>query len=277
MNNEISKQIAKSVAYVRSRSDIKPKLGLVLGSGLGQLVELVSHPVKIPYSDIPHFAVSSVQGHAGQLVLGTMADLPVVIMQGRLHAYEGHSLEQVVHPIRVMNELGVRAAVLTNAAGGLKLKMKPGDFMLIDDQINLTGVNPLCGPNWDKGPRFVDMTKPYDPLLTKAMKKAFDLAKCKTHRGVYVGVMGPTYETAAEIKYFARIGGGAVGMSTVFETIAARHMGLRVVGVSCITNLGTGLSKKKLDHDDVKKVAGQVETKFAKAIFNFINEYKKLK
>lgn len=267
----IQSQIDDSVKCVREiLGTNRPHLGIVLGSGLGSVADLVENPKRIAYREIPHFVQSSVQGHAGQLLLGTIAQTPVVIMQGRLHAYEGLTPAQVIHPIRVMAALGIQSCLLTNAAGGLSAKMRPGDFMIIEDHINLTGMNPLVGPNFDKGPRFVDMTEVYDSKLSKLLAKSMVQGKCKVHRGTYVGVMGPTYETAAEIKFFAKIGGGAVGMSTVFEAIALRHLGIATTAVSCITNLGTGLSKKKLDHDDVKAVATKVETKLAKSVAAFV-------
>lgn len=179
-----------------------------------------------------------------------------------------------MYPVRTLAALGVKSLVVTNSAGGLKKTMRPGDFMIIRDHINLTGENPLRGPNWPRGPRFVDMTEPYDKKLCDVLKSCLKKEKAKVHDGVYVGVMGPTYETAAEIRFFAMAGGSAVGMSTVADVIAARHAGLRVAGVSCITNLGTGLSKNKLSHDEVKDVANQVEKKFSKALAAFAKAYK---
>jgi purine-nucleoside phosphorylase len=209
------------------------------------------------------------------MILGELEGIPVVVMQGRLHAYEGLSLQQVIYPVRTLATLGIKTLVVTNAAGGLKKTMKPGDFMVIRDHINLIGENPLRGPNWSGGPRFVDMTAPYDKALSDILAQSLKSEKVRAHNGVYIGVMGPSYETAAEIKYYAQIGGGSVGMSTVAEVIAARHAGLRVVGLSCITNLGTGLSKVKLSHHEVKEVANQVETKFTRALLTFVRKAKK--
>lgn len=265
----IDKQLQETTAYIQSRTKIKPAMAFVLGSGLSGFAKNVKVDCKIPFGDLPHFFGSTVEGHPGQLVLGHLEGLPVAVMLGRLHAYEGLSFPQVIYPVRTLASLGAKAVFLTNAAGGLSSKMRPGDFMLIRDHINFTGDNPLRGPNWNRGQRFVDMTEPYDPHLSKLLKTALTKEKVRHHAGVYVGVLGPTYETAAEIRFYAKIGGHAVGMSTVAETIAARHAGLRVVGMSCITNLGTGLSKKKLNHDEVKEVAEMVEDKFNRTLLHF--------
>lgn len=268
------KQIAESKEFIFSKTRLRPKLGFVLGSGLSGFGKMVQVDAEIPFGQIPHFAVSSVEGHPGKLLIGTLEDVPVAVMMGRLHAYEGLSFEKVIFPVRTLAALGVKTLVVTNAAGGLSLKMKPGDFMIIKDHINLTGDNPLRGPNLPIGPRFVDMTEPYDKKLAALLKDCLKKEKARIHDGVYIGVLGPTYETAAEIKFYMKIGGGAVGMSTVAEVIAARHAGLQVVGLSCITNLGTGLSKVKLDHADVKDVAQMVETKFARALVKFTSKVK---
>lgn len=266
---KVDAELKETVQFIKSRSKMNPRLGYVLGSGLGHFASLVEKPVSIPFHEIPHFAATSVAGHAGELVLGHLHGQPVAILKGRLHAYEGHDFKKVIFPVRTLAALGVKTLVVTNSAGGLKKTMRPGDFLIIRDHINLTGENPLRGPNWARGPRFVDMTEPYDKKLSDLLKKCLKKEKARVHDGVYVGVMGPTYETAAEIRFFAMIGGGSVGMSTVSDVIAARHAGLRVVGVSCITNLGTGLSKSKLSHDEVKDVANQVEKKFSKALAEF--------
>ena len=270
----IEKQLQESAHYLKSKTKLQPRLGFVLGSGLSGFAKKVAIDVEIPFAQIPHFAVSSVEGHPGKLVIGTLAGTPVAVLMGRLHAYEGLTFQQVVFPVRTLAALGVQTLVLTNAAGGLNGKMRPGDFMVIKDQINFTGDSPLRGPNLSTGPRFVDMTEPVDSSLRRALKAALKSVKARTHEGVYVGVLGPTYETAAEIKMFAKWGGGAVGMSTVAEVIAARHAGLRVAGLSCITNLGTGLSKHKLSHADVKETAAKVEDKFNRALLLFTERIK---
>jgi purine-nucleoside phosphorylase len=261
--------LQETLKFIRDKTHRAPKLGFVLGSGLGQFAESVKNPVKIPFSQLPHFATASVEGHSGYLVLGTLEGKEVAILQGRLHAYEGYDFEQVIYPVRTLASLGVQDLVVTNAAGGLKRTMRPGDFMVLKDHINLTGANPLRGPNWKGGPRFLDMTEPYDKKMRELIKSCLKREKARVSEGIYVGVMGPTYETAAEISFYAKIGGSAVGMSTVADVIAARHAGLRVVGLSCITNLGTGLSRSKLSHEDVKKVAQRVEKTFTNALLSF--------
>lgn len=272
----IEKQLQETLAFINSKAKIAPRLGFVLGSGLASFADQVQAVATIPFRDIPHFASTTVEGHPGRLVLGHLEGLPVAVLQGRLHAYEGLSFDKVMYPVRTLAALGIKTLVVTNAAGGLRSKMRPGDFMIIRDHINLCGENPLRGPNWDYGPRFVDMTNAYDPQLSKILKTAFVKEKARVHEGVYIGVMGPTFETAAEIKFYGKIGGGSVGMSTVSEVIAARHAEIKVCGVSCITNLGTGLSKTKLSHDDVKNVAGKVELKFAKSLALFVKKAKNI-
>ncbi len=272
----IDKKLEETLNFLNKRASLKPTLGIILGSGLSSFAKSVTAVAEVPFKDIPHFAPSGVEGHPGKLVLGTLEGVQVAVMQGRLHAYEGHSFEQVMYPARTMFALGVKTLMVTNAAGGLKAAMKPGDFMVINDHINLTGDNPLKGPNWSYGPRFVDMTAPYDPELSKILKQSLKKEKARVREGVYVAVMGPTYETAAEIKFFAKIGGDAVGMSTLAEVVAARHAGVKVVGLSCITNLGTGLSKVKLSHEEVKDVAERVEVPFTAAMMSFVKKAKPL-
>jgi purine-nucleoside phosphorylase len=270
----IEKQLAESKEFLMRKSKLRPKLGFVLGSGLSGFGKHVDIDVEIPFGDIPHFAVSSVEGHPGRLLLGHVAGVPAAVMMGRLHAYEGLTFQQVVFPVRTLAALGVKTLVVTNAAGALSTKMKPGDFMVIRDHINLTGDDPLRGHNVAIGPRFVDMTEPYDKKLAEALNASLKKEKVRAHNGVYIGVLGPAYETAAEIKFFAKLGGGAVGMSTVAEVIAARHAGLRVVGLSCITNLGTGLTKAVLKHEDVKVVANKMEDRFTRTLLTFVSKIK---
>ena len=272
----IDAKLKETKAFLTKNRDFQPpRLGFVLGSGLSGFAKKIKTTAEIPFQDIPHFARSTVSGHPGKLILGTLEGLPVAVLQGRLHAYEGLTMEQVIYPVRTLATLGVKTLIVTNAAGGLKKTMRAGDFMVIRDHINLTGENPLRGENWPGGPRFVDMTEPYDPVLSRILEESLKKAKVRAHKGVYIGVMGPSYETAAEIKYYASIGGGSVGMSTVSEVIAARHAGLKVAGLSCITNLGTGLSKTKLNHEEVKEVAALVEEKFARALMTFVVGAKK--
>lgn len=270
----IDRQLEETISYIKKRSTIKPTLGFVLGSGLGAFANEVNAAAEISFKDLPHFCPVTVEGHSGKMVLGTLKGVPVVVLQGRLHAYEGLDWDQVIYPTRTLAALGVKTVVVTNAAGGLKKQMRAGDFMVIKDIINLTGDNPLRGPNWNFGPRFVDMTEPFDLKMSRVLKSALKKQTPRVHEGVYIGVMGPTYETAAEIKFYGMMGGGSVGMSTVAEVIAARHAGMKVVGLSCITNLGTGLSKTKLSHEEVKEVAQKVEGKFAKALVEFTAKIK---
>ena len=214
----------------------KPSLGIVLGSGLGRLADNISDPVVIPYRDLPGFPVSTATGHKGNFIIGELGGKTVIAMQGRIHYYEGYSMEKVVLPIRVMIGIGIRTLIVSNAAGGTNLNYRVGDLMIIKDHINLLP-NPLIGPNLDDfGPRFPDMTRPYDPSLIKLALKLAEQEGIALHQGVYVGGTGPSYETPAEYKYFRLIGGDAVGMSTIPEVIAARHAGIPVFGISVITN-----------------------------------------
>jgi purine-nucleoside phosphorylase len=259
----IYENLHEAVAFIRSKNPLKPKVGIILGSGMGAVAEAVKSEVVLDYSAIPYFGVTSVEGHRGKLVLGHLEGVPVVMLQGRLHLYEGYSMAQVVFPTRVLAMLGIEALVVTNAAGGLSKKMRPGDFMAITDHINLMGDNPLKGKNIDQmGPRFPDMTEAYDLELLKVAKSAAKKSNLRMSSGVYVGVPGPTYETPAEVRYLQKIGGHAVGMSTVPEVIAANHFGIRVCGISCITNAAAGISKQKLNHKEVTDVAKLVEKQF---------------
>jgi purine-nucleoside phosphorylase len=272
------KALSETKDFFARKVKTAPPLAFVLGSGLSAFGEKISVEHSFSFSDIPHFCPSTVEGHPGKVLFGKLEGVPVVVLQGRLHAYEGLSFQQVVHPIRALALLGIKDVVMTNAAGGLKKTMKPGEFMVITDHINLTGNNPLIGENLPElGPRFVDMSAPYDKKLTQILAQSLTAKKIRHSKGVYCGVLGPTYETASEVRYLGKIGGGAVGMSTVAEVIAANHAGLRVAGLSCITNPGTGLSKVKLTHEDVKEVAQRVEKNFAAALVEFTKRYKKIK
>ncbi|MCB0386578.1 MAG: purine-nucleoside phosphorylase, partial [Bdellovibrionales bacterium] len=223
------------------------------------------------FSDLPHFPPPTVDGHPGKLLLGRLGETPVAVLQGRIHYYEGHSPEDVVLPTRVLAGLGVETLILTNAAGGLNPKMKPGDFMVLNDHINLMGYNPLRGKNIEEwGPRFPDMSEVYDLDLRRKLITLLNQLGVSFHEGVYCGVSGPTYETPAEVRYLGKIGGGAVGMSTVSEALAARHMGLKVVGISCITNLAAGISPHPLTHEEVKETAKMVEAQFSQFLRSFV-------
>jgi purine-nucleoside phosphorylase len=255
--------LSESVKHIRSHCSLKPRIGVILGSGLGNFADSVSQEWSQEYAQIPHFGSTSVEGHKGALIIGKLSEVPVALLQGRLHLYEGHSMTQVVFPTRTLALLGIEALIVTNAAGGTARGMKPGDFMVIADHINLMGDNPLRGKNMDQvGPRFPDMTEAYDVNFQKIAVKIGKKLKVRVRSGVYAGVLGPTYETPAEVRYLQKIGTDAVGMSTVPEVIAANHFGLRVCGVSCITNLAAGISKERLSHDEVTTTAKAVEPKF---------------
>jgi purine-nucleoside phosphorylase len=234
-------------------------VGLVLGSGLGAFAKTLDEPSAIPYRQIPHFPASGVSGHQGELVVGRSSGVPVAVLAGRAHYYEGHSLESVVFPVRVLGRLGVKILIVTNAAGSVNVNYRPGELMVIDDHVNLIG-NPLLGPNEESlGPRFPDMSDVYDARLREAAEKACWSAGVTVRKGVYAAMTGPSYETPAEIRMLRAMGADAVGMSTAPEVVAARHMGLRVLGISCITNMAAGVSKKKLDHREVLEVGEKVK------------------
>lgn len=256
---------AKEAAeFIKSKSSHSPKVGLVLGSGLGVYADKIENQEVIDYGDIPHFHKTSVVGHAGKLILGTVQGVNVVAFQGRFHAYEGHDLETVCLPVRVMKALGCEMVILTNASGGINPNYVPGDLVAITDHLNMTGRNPLVGKNDDElGPRFPDMTETYNIEMRLLAKKAASEMGVDLKDGIYTGVMGPTYETPAEIQMYKKLGGDLVGMSTVPEAIAAHHAGLKVLGIACVTNLAAGISKEKLDHADVKEVANKAIAKFS--------------
>ncbi|MDX9731211.1 MAG: purine-nucleoside phosphorylase [Bdellovibrionales bacterium] len=273
-SRSVVESLEASVSYIRSicpPTKLKPRIAIVLGSGLGSFVNQVEIEAAIPYTDIPGFIPPSVEGHKGRLILGHVKGTPVAVLQGRVHFYEGHSMVTVVHPVRTAALLGCEIVMLTNSAGGLDPSMKPGDFMVIDDHINLMGDNPLKGPNIEAfGPRFPDMTEAYDRKLSEKMSTVLTALGTEFFRGIYCGVSGPTYETPSEVRYLQLLGGKAVGMSTVPETIAANHLGLRVCALSCITNLAAGLSRNKLSHEEVTETARAVEEKFGRFLADFI-------
>jgi purine-nucleoside phosphorylase len=245
-----------------------PVVGLVLGSGLGAFAEKLENRIAIPYEEIPHFPVpSGVVGHAGELVLGDVDRTPVAVLSGRVHYYEGRPMTDVVFPARVLARMGIGAVVLTNAAGGIRRSFKPGDLMLITDHINAFGANPLLGPNEDSlGPRFPDMSRVYDPALRKLAKETARRLRIPLREGVYLGNTGPSYETPAEIRAYAAIGADAVGMSTVPEAIALRHAGVRVLGISTITNMAAGILAKPLDHSEVLATTRRVGARFVRLL-----------
>ena len=256
-------RLEEAVAAVRARTDACPRVALVLGSGLGSFADTLEGATRIPYDDIPGMPVSGVAGHAGRLVVGRAEGVPCVAMQGRVHLYEGHDPSEVVFGLRLMMRLGAKVVIVTNAAGGANPALEPGDLMLIEDHLNMTGRTPLLGPNDDAlGPRFPDMSEAYDPGLRRLARKVAGELGISLRGGVYAGLLGPSYETPAEIRMLQRLGADAVGMSTVLETVAARHAGARVLGISCITNKGAGLSAQLLDHAEVQEVADRVRDRF---------------
>jgi purine-nucleoside phosphorylase len=254
MTDSISSQVAESVRALKLTS--KPRVGLVLGSGLGAFADTLESLNKVPYSEIPHFAVSRVVGHSGNLCFGKASGVDVVCMQGRVHSYEGHNANAVVHGVRTMARLGVEAILITNAAGGLDPSWTPGDLMMITDHLNLTGLSPLLGINDDAlGVRFPDMSHAYDRDLQRGLLEVAEASKITLRKGVYAGLLGPSYETPAEIRMLRTLGAQAVGMSTVLETIALRHMRVRVGALSCITNLAAGILDQELNHAEVEETA----------------------
>ena len=254
--SSVSKRLEETVAGIRAKVSLVPKVGVVLGSGLGAFADSLSDLVKIPYGDLPHLPVSKIVGHAGNLCFGKVGEVPVVCMQGRVHYYEGHPLWQVVHGVRAMSRLGVSCVLLTNAAGGLETSWAAGDLMIVSDHLNLMGVHPLLGPNEDAlGTRFPDMTNAYDPELRAQLRAVSAAEKLPLREGVYAGLTGPSYETPAEIRMLEVLGAQAVGMSTVPEVIALRHMKTRVAALSCITNMAAGLGTGELDHQEVEATA----------------------
>jgi purine-nucleoside phosphorylase len=264
-------QAAEAAAFLKPKlGSLSPRIGIVLGSGLGAVAESVTGPVIVPYGEIPHFPRSTVEGHSGRLVAGLLGGAPVVILQGRVHFYEGYSPLEVTFPMRVLGALGVRAAVLTNAAGGILGHYHPGQLVLLADHINMMGWNPLTGPNEPRfgfrpgaGLRFFDMTEAYSKPLRELAKAAAGEEGFALEEGVYLATPGPSFETPAEIRAFRTLGATLVGMSTVPETIVARHMGIEVLGISCVTNLAAGLSPTPLSHEEVFETGRQAESRLA--------------
>ena len=271
MPSEIFEQSAAAADYIRTRTTLAPKVAIILGSGLGPFAHHVEHSVAIPYTVIPHFPKPTVVGHSGLLVVGELHGVPILVMQGRVHYYEGYSSTEITFPIRVLKQLGVTMLIVTNAAGGIRAGMKRGELVLISDHINFTGTNPLMGRNESKfGERFFDMTEPYSPRLRKLANVAAEQNGFTMSEGVYLAVSGPSFETAAEIRAFRTLGADLVGMSTVHEVIVARHMNLEVLGISCVTNLAAGIQGKPLDHYEVIETGLHVQQKFAEFMSSFI-------
>jgi purine-nucleoside phosphorylase len=264
-----------AVAAIRQRATVAPRLGIILGSGLGGFASQVLGAIAIPYAEIPHFPQSTVAGHSGKLVLGTIGGIPVAVMQGRVHAYEGYAMDQVTFPARVLGLLGCRTLIVTNAAGGIRPDIPQGSLVMISDQINLTGTNAAMGPNEprfartpDAGQRFFDMSTAYSPALRKLAQAEAARQDIPLSEGVYLAVLGPSFETPAEIRAFRTLGADLVGMSTVHEVIVSRHMGIEVLGISLVTNMAAGVipagrdSAETIHHDDVMEVGRRVEQQF---------------
>lgn len=258
-------------AAVRARTALVPRVGIVLGSGLGGLADDVEDAVAIPFGELPGWPPASAPGHAGRLLLGTLAHVPVVMLQGRIHMYEGHDAGLAVQPVLLMGRLGAKILVLTNAAGGVNSSLHPGTLMIITDHLNLTGHNPLVGPNADNvGPRFPDQTRVWNPRLSDAIRRAADVEGVEMAEGVYAGLLGPAYETPAEVRMLRTLGADAVGMSTVIEAIAARWAGLEVCGVSLVSNAGAGLTGRPLSHEEVVAAGAAAGPRLARVLRRFV-------
>lgn len=248
---------------IRARITVEPRVAVVLGSGLGGFADEFEDAVSIPYQEIPGFKQSTAQGHAGQLVIGNVDSVPILAMQGRVHYYEGYTLEEVTFPIRVFKLLGIKTLILTNAAGGINVELQQGALMVLSDHLNLMGANPLRGPNDERfGSRFPDMSAVYSPELQELVVEEARAIGVEVRRGIYGGLSGPSYETPAEIVMLRNLGADAVGMSTVPEAIVARHMGLEVLGISCITNMAAGLSDEPINHEEVMATGDRVRETF---------------
>lgn len=264
---DLTARITAAAEYIREQVSLRPDIGLVLGSGLGDFADTLEDAVRVPYSQIPNFPVPTVPGHSGALVFGKKCGRSVVVLQGRIHYYEGLPQQEITLPIRVLAALGVKTLVLTNACGGVNLSFRPGDLMLISDHINFSGANPLIGPNLDAfGPRFPDMSDLYTASLRAAIREAAAADGIALQEGVYAMYSGPNYETPAEIRMFRILGADAVGMSTVPEALVAGQCGMQVVGVSCITNMAAGVLPVKLSHAEVMETADRVRDKFRNLI-----------
>ncbi len=258
--SELIQHLDDAVAFIATKTKLRPQVGVVLGSGLGAFADSIEKPTRIPFQEIPHFPTATAISHKGELVIGLSRGTPVAVMAGRVHYYEGYSLQQVVFPVRVLGRLGIKVVVLTNASGSVNINYKPAELMIIDDHINLMGSNPMIGKNEDAlGERFFDLSETYDLRLREMAARACSKFGITARFGVYAAFTGPSYETPAEIKMARVIGADAIGMSTVPEAIAARHMKLRVLGLSCITNMAAGVSKRPLDHREVIEVGQRVQ------------------
>jgi len=272
--SKVYENLEKIVNQIRKVTDFKPEIAITLGSGLGGLAEKVEKVCEIKYSDLEGFPISTVKGHDGKFIFGTLSGKNVVVMSGRVHFYEGYSMEEVVTPVRVMGLLGAKIVLLTNAAGGVNLKFKPGDLMMINDHISMFVRSPLIGSNVEElGTRFPDMSNVYDKDVSDIIRVSAKKIGTDLKEGVYLQATGPAYETPSEIKMIRTLGGDAVGMSTVVEAIAARHMGLKVCGISCITNMAAGILDKPLNHKEVQETANMVKEKFENLVMESIKNF----
>jgi purine-nucleoside phosphorylase len=269
-----TRTIQTAAARLKQVSRLRPKLAIVLGSGFQHVLSALQVDTKIPYSKIPGFPRPTVSGHAGELYFGKLSGVPVMVLSGRSHFYEGHPMERVTFATRALAAYGIRDLLLTNAAGGINKNFRPGNFMVLTDHINLMGENPLRGDTLPGLPRFVDMTQVYEPKLNALLFRAGKMSKAKLQRGIYLAVSGPSYETPAEIRAFARLGADAVGMSTVPEAMVARQCGLNVAAVSCITNLAARRGKTKLSHAEVLETASRVKLLAVELLKNFLKLYR---
>jgi len=265
--------VQEAASAIQARVPFRPEIGIVLGTGLGALVDQVERTGTVPYAEIPRFPRPTVEGHAGELVLGFLEGKPVAVLRGRTHLYEGYSPQEVAFPVRVLHALGCRLLVVTNAAGGLNREWRAGDLMVISDHINLQATNPLLGPNDERlGPRFPDMSRAYDPELVALAERCALEERIPLRKGVYVAVLGPSYETPAELRMLRLLGADAVGMSTVPEVIAARHLGMRVLGISAITDMATGEVVQPVTHEEVLRVARDLEPRFVRLVRRIVRE-----
>lgn len=270
---DMMQKISAASSFIKPRIPGNINTAVILGSGLGGLVDEMEDKTTLNYKDIPYFPVSTVEGHAGKLVAGKLGSAMILAMQGRFHFYEGYSMEDVVFPVRVMKTLGINNLLLTNAAGGVNLNFYPGDLMVIKDHLNLSMQNPLRGRNLDElGPRFPDMSETYSKRMIEKLKKVYGKNKVRFVSGTYACLTGPSFETPAEIRMLRILGADAVGMSTVPEAIAAKHCGMEVAGISCITNMGCGILDKPLCHEEVIETSRMVSEKFKAVVRDFLNE-----
>jgi len=270
---DLMSRINKAVEYIKSKIDFEPEIGIILGTGLGSLAEYIKAEATIEYADIPEFPVSTVFGHAGRLILGELEGKKVVAMQGRFHYYEGYTMQEITIPVRVMKKLGIKLLVASNACGGLNPSFIAGDIMIITDHINFMGSNPLIGPNLEEfGPRFPDMSEVYDKDMVKLMEETAVKLGIKVQKGVYGAVSGPNYCTKAELSMMIKLGCDTVGMSTVPEAIVARHCGLKVAGVACITDMAIPDTMVPPTHEEIVKVAESIKPRFVALVREFVKE-----